>query len=281
MAIKLQTPVTIETAPFTISEGSTVLVMGSCFAQNIGDRLSMGGSASRVYCNPLGVMYNPLSVARGVEIVQRGEKFDKQALVYHNGLWHSMEHHGKFSAATANETLERINKPAISHADYLIITLGTAFVYYMNGRVVANCHKLPEKEFERKMVGVMQVVEALDRVAGAYPESRIIISVSPIRYLRDGLSNNFLSKSTLRLGVEEFCSRDREKRLYFPAYEILIDELRDYRFTCDDMCHPTPQARDYIWERFSQQFIEQGYQRSIVEWERKERRAAHLPLSSL
>lgn len=326
--LKLQTVVETPQPPFAIGCGDRVAVVGSCFAENIGSRLSLlneevslvgqgtsgeslegeslegeslvgesleGGSLigesvvgesligqeilrQSVIVNPCGIVYNPLSVSRSFEIMRRGEKFSEGDLVERDGLFHSMQHHGKFSHPTAQEVLSTINRPAVEALDYIIITLGTIYTYFYKGVAVANCHKLPEKEFERRALSLEEVTSALKGIAELYPEARIIITVSPIRHLRDGLSQNSLSKATLRVAASQFCALDPTRRVYFPSFEIMIDELRDYRFTESDMCHPTQQARDYIWQRFSELYLADSLRMQLYAREKELRHLAHRPL---
>ncbi len=279
MSLKLQTEVKIPKAPFRVVAGGNILIIGSCFAENIGSKLELiDGLEARVYCNPSGVVYNPLSVAIACENFRYGRKFSQSELREHNKLWHSMLHHGKFSASTPQEVLTKINRDAVEEIDYIVITLGTAFVYFMEGEVVSNCHKIPEREFSRRKISVQECVDALQRVANCYPKAKIIVSLSPIRHLRDGLSENSLSKATLRVAIDKFCGENSQDRFYFPSYEILIDELRDYRFTAEDMCHPTTQTKDYIWHRFSDTMLEDKLIEMVSSAIKEQRAAAHRPL---
>lgn len=250
--MKFLTPVLLPHYPFQIEAKDKVLVMGSCFAQHIADRMAALGS---VVDNPFGVVYNPLSIASCLQILHDGRQFTVSDLSFRDSLWHSFAHHGSFSAPTPEEVLARINRDAQREFDYIILTLGTAYVYQLDGVVVANCHKFPENEFSRRLASVDECYHSLERVAALYPKARIVLTVSPIRYLRDGLSQNSLSKATLRLAIDRLVTAMPERAFYFPSFEILVDELRDYRFTTDDMCHPTPQAVEYIWDRFSAAFL--------------------------
>ncbi len=284
--LKLQTIVETREPNFQISVDDKIMVVGSCFAQYLGEKLSFGfadsdthsWSAKRLFANPNGVMYNPLSVARAVEIVRGGEDFDNNDLVLRDGLYHSMLFHGSFSRNTSEETLQRINREPIEAVDVIVLTLGTAYVYFRGGEVVANCHKLPEIEFERQLITVEESVEAMQRVARCYPNAKIIVTLSPIRHLRDGLVQNSLSKATLRVAIDKFCSENPEQRSYFAAYEIVMDELRDYRFTEEDMCHPTLQTREYIWQRFSQLYVCDELNAKIVSAIKVARHASHRQL---
>ncbi len=276
--MKLSTPVQITTPPFTIEPHHRVLVVGSCFAENIGEHLALL-DGERITKNPTGVMYNPLSVARSVEIFRTGEHFSHRDLVEYGGLWHSMDFHGSFSSPSPEQALLNMNsRGTVPDIDVVVVTLGTAFVYFREGRVVANCHKMPEREFQRRRITVEESSDALRRIYEAYPNARFVVSLSPIRHLRDGLEQNSLSKATLRLALAEFCEADPERRVYFAANEILLDELRDYRFTATDMCHPTEQAREIIWERFAAAYLSAEYQQQLLLAQKEARRRAHRPL---
>ncbi len=281
--MKLQTLVEIPKPNFVITPTHRVAIVGSCFADNIASKMELINSSDKweellVYNNPVGIVYNPLSVVRSLEILRSGEVFCAEDLVLRDGLYHSMAHHGKFSHSTSEKTLEAINRGQVESLDYIIITLGTIYTYFYNGTAVANCHKIPDKEFTRRPLTLSEISQALGKVASLYPTSKIIITLSPIRHLRDGLIANSLSKATLRVAIEEFCAHDTTSRFYFPSYELMMDELRDYRFTAEDMCHPTPQARDYIWHRFSTLLLSNDYREALLQKERTLRRTAHRPL---
>lgn len=284
--LKLQTVVDIKKPQFTISAENRVLVLGSCFAQHLAEQLRYGvGEESlvewgqrRLYSNPNGVVYNPLSVARVAQILHIGEQFAEDDLVEWQQMYHAMDFHGSFSRSTKLEALRAVNRESVQGVDRVVITLGTSFVYFREGRVVANCHRLPEREFERRRITLQESVDALERVAECYPEAKIVVTVSPIRHLRDGLVENSVSKSLLRVACDEFCNRDPQNRFYFPSYEIVMDELRDYRFTEADMCHPTLQTKDYVWERFSELLIDEDLQRSIFAGGRAAKAKAHRPI---
>lgn len=277
--MKLTTPVTLPVAPFKIGVNDRVLVVGSCFAEHTAAKLASAATIGyTIYSNPFGVLYNPLSIARCVSILRRGEQFAESDLVERDGLWHSLDFHGSFSAPTSGEVLSRINRQAVGQLDVIIVTLGTAYVYFREGRVVANCHKLPEREFSRRRISVDEAVGALNHLAQLYPDAKFVCSLSPIRHLRDGLIENSASKAILRLALDQFCAAAPKERFYFPAYEMMNDELRDYRFTEVDMCHPTLQARDYIWEKFASLMLCDELQAQVVEGQRAARAAAHRSL---
>lgn len=273
--MKFLTPVILPNFDFKISPKDRVLVVGSCFAQSIGDRLAV---LDGVVNNPFGVLYNPLSIADAADALKQGRQFSASDLVFRDGLWHSFAHHGSFSDSNAGEVLRRINRTPAPDFDYIIITLGSAYVYERSGVVVANCHKFPEVEFTRRRANVGECADALKSIAELYPASKIILTVSPIRHLRDGLAANFLSKSTLRLAIAEIAEFLPQQVFYFPSYEILTDELRDYRYTTADMCHPTEQAAAYIFEKFSACALSDSTIQTITQAEKQAKHNAHRPL---
>lgn len=274
--------------------------LGSCFSESMGERLTQAKFACDV--NPFGILYNPFSIAKAIETMAGGRLYDEDSpelFSTGDGWWHSFMHHSRFSAPTKEECLRLINErlqPAIEalpKLDCLLVTLGTAYVYFRKDRTkegaagplfdeaVANCHKLPEKCFVRTLVEPSGVFEALDRAFGRLrelnPKLTIVFTVSPVRHARDGFHGSQLSKASLLLGVEELCRKWPDNCLYFPAYEILMDELRDYRFYADDMLHPSTLAVDYIWECFCQTYLTKGTRDVMAECLSVSRDLAHRP----
>lgn len=251
--------------PFRISYQDQLLSMGSCFAEHIGRRLEERHFYSLL--NPFGILYNPASIARGLERLLQDAPFRDEELFEHLGLWHSFWHHGAFSHPGREQALEGMNlayrraQGFLLSANRLILTLGTAYVFVsrQSGAVVANCHKLPGHYFERRRLSVREVIAALEpalqELKLRLPALEVILTVSPVRHIRDGLVENQRSKAALLLAVEELSGQNGFIH-YFPSYEIAIDELRDYRFFEADMIHPAPVAVEYIWERFGQAFFE-------------------------
>jgi len=290
--IKLSTPVTIEPSQYTVSHQTPLLLMGSCFTDHIGQRLIQSGF--EVLCNPFGTLYNPCSVAACMQQALRNEPVTEQHLVHHDGLWHSWLHHSRFSHPDKTECLNRCNDSIVQTHNFLaqhptiIITFGTAFIYslvapdaapQMRHRVVANCHKLPSGMFERRRLSISEIVNLWGDMVSQLESAgvaRIIFTVSPIRHMADGAHGNQLSKSTLLLAVDSLielypiCS-------YFDSYEILLDELRDYRFYDRDMCHPSSLAVDIIWERFQQTFMTGQTIELARQYERQQRQSLHRP----
>ncbi len=238
------------------------LLLGSCFAETIGRKLLEYRFTGDV--NPFGVLYNPFSIADALERLIENRPFVASELFNYDGWWYSWAHHGSFSAKTQEQALANINTiysvatERFEQTDVLILTFGSAWVYEHDGSVVANCHKVPEREFTRRRLSVDEIVERytvlLSRLLKNRPHLRIVFSVSPIRYLRNGATENQTSKAILLLAAEALC-RQFEVAIYFPSYEIVLDELRDYRFFADDMIHPSSMAVEYVWERFCAAFF--------------------------
>ena len=259
--MKLNTPVEIRPLDKRLTYKDSILFVGSCFADEIGRRCTERYFDTRV--NPFGVLFNPCSISdclgllEGYGINAEQCSFIPEDVIETSGGFCSFHHHGSMARPTAQEFLDNANKVLADASDFyyregwVVVTLGTAFIYTdkESGNVVANCHKLPADRFERTMISADQVYDALSQYVAARPERQWIFTVSPVRHLADGLHANTLSKATLHLGIQKLVERYPNAH-YFPAYEILIDELRDYRFYADDMMHPSAQAADYIFERF-------------------------------
>lgn len=290
--MQLTTPVTLQKNDIEITHKSNIMLLGSCFAQNIGNRLQAG--KFNVCTNPFGIIYNPLSISTVLHRAISGEEFtaDSPEISESNERWHSILHHSDFSRRTKEELITTINSSlqaahnCIQNADILIITFGTAYVYTRNcdGRVVSNCHKMPAKEFTRRLLSVDEITECMSRVLTPITEARpgvkIIFTVSPIRHLRDGAHDNQLSKATLLLAIEQLQKRYMHNAAYFPAYEIVLDELRDYRFYADDMAHPAPIAVEYIWQQFADTHISSSSQALCHTIEDINRALAHRPFDA-
>ena len=251
-----QTEIKIQPLEQTISYGDGLLFLGSCFADEVGGLCrGLGFDAS---VNPFGVLYNPASIAQSVDRLDSGTPFCHVDVIgVGEGQYCTFSHNTAFWSCSEEELLEQVNQSlAEAHAHFLkskwiIVSLGTSWVFRNkeNGAVVSNCHKLPANQFERQFLSVEQSSQCLSGIVQHHPEKQFIFTISPLRHLKDGLHENQLSKAALLLAVDEVCKK-HDNAHYFPAYEILIDELRDYRFYKEDMVHPTEQAVRYIWERF-------------------------------
>ena len=262
--MNLQTKITVAAPDFLIDYNSRLMMLGSCFAENMGSKFSY--YKFDVDVNPCGIIYNPLSVANVLRLIVEGKQFEKSDLRQVGGKWVSLYHHGAFSSTDPDECLRRINDRLtkatgeLRTLDLLVITWGTAWVYRYTREniVVSNCHKIPSQEFERSRLSVEDIVKEylvlIGRLREINPGLRILFTVSPIRHWKDGAHGNQLSKATLLLAIDRL-REELQHVYYFPAYEILLDELRDYRFYADDMLHMSGFTVDYIWERFLYSFI--------------------------
>lgn len=253
----LSTPVLIPRGK-VITYYDSIISMGSCFAENMGSKLKEG--KFDVLMNPFGILYNPISIKDAVLRIISNEPFSAADLFLHNDLWHSWMHHGQFSSINKATALSMMNTSLrdaheqLKGGNAFIITLGSAYVYRKrkDGAVVANCHKVSSSEFDKVRLTVDEVQESLYDVYNALssfnPNVEIILTVSPVRHIRDGILESQRSKAVLLLAAEQLCMNKRIN--YFPSYEIMMDELRDYRFYAEDMLHPNVTAVDYIWEKF-------------------------------
>lgn len=262
--MKFRTIVDLPPERFVLSPDDRVLLSGSCFTSAIGRHLLDSMPYGHVMANPFGVLYNPYSIATTIEILLSRDSFPNHYIYKGvDGLWHSRLHSGDFSASSEEQCRALIEerfgaaRRLLSAADVLVLTWGTSYVYALkeDGEIVGNCHKEPSSAFEVRRLRVEEIVtqyEALLRtLRDARPGLNVVLTVSPYRYVKYGLHENTLSKSVLHLAAEQLTERF-DYVSYFPAYEIVNDELRDYRFFESDMAHPSAQASDYVWERFSQ-----------------------------
>ena len=252
--MELLTKVNIQPSAKKIGYQDKILLLGSCFADNVGEKF--GEYYFQTTVNPFGTLYNPASIANSLLPIDS----DHLPITYHNGLWHSMMHHGSFSHPDKNELLRRYEQSqvmmhnALQEASIIIVTLGTSWVYEMNGMVVANCHKLPAVNFIRRRLTVEEIVQMWQPIIEQMPHKHWIFTVSPIRHIKDGLHENQISKAILLQAIDCLVSNSAVVS-YFPSYELMLDELRDYRFYAEDMVHPSQVAVDYIWERFVEAYM--------------------------
>ena len=254
--MKLYTSVDIAPSPKKIAYNDKILLLGSCFADNIGTKF--GEYYFQTTVNPYGTLYNPASIAKAISGIGNGVL--DIGFVEHNGLWHSLSHHGSFSRADKEDLVRACEqskvqlREALQQASIMIITFGTAWVYEYEDKVVANCHKLPANRFVRRRMTVDEIVEIWQPILAAMPDKHWIFTVSPIRHVKDGLHENQISKAILLQAVDRLTAKQLDSPIgglsYFPSYEIMLDELRDYRFYAEDMVHPSQVAVDYIWQRF-------------------------------
>ena len=250
--------------PVKINHRQKMMLVGSCFTEQIGNKLSQ--HKFNVLENPNGILFNPVSIAKAVETYVTGKIYTESELFYHSELWGSWQHHTKFSSIIKDQALAQINASQqranrfIRDAEWILLTLGSAFVYedrmIVNKgnfeNVVANCHKVPADKFNRRLLDVLEVktvlIEMIAEVRKVNPAVKFIFTISPVRHLREGFIENNRSKATLIQAVHSL-TNDTDI-FYFPAYELIIDDLRDYRFYAEDMVHPNYAATNYVWEKF-------------------------------
>ena len=287
--MKLQTIVDIKPSEWKIGYEDKILMVGSCFADEIGEQMKQRNL--QVTCNPFGTLYNPLSIAQALSI-----QMSEVSFLFYDGLWHSMAHHGSFSRADKTEAEQAVKasietmQNALQEATVVIVTFGTAWVYELvesqkskveRPYVVGNCHKMPGEWFERRRLSVEEIVEAWQPIIEQYSDKKWVFTVSPIRHIKDGLHENQISKATLLMAVEQLRVESQESRVsYFPSYEILLDELRDYRFYADDLVHPSTMAVNYIWERFVATFCTPQTQNEMMIQHKRWKHEHHIPLHS-
>ena len=315
--MKFFSPVTIPPPARKVSLQDRILLLGSCFADSVGEKMAAGGFCVNV--NPFGTLYNPESIARAIRMLDSDSLFGPADCVEMGagaGRTCSFMHHTSFARKTAEEFLQNANDKLLKAREFwktcnvLILSLGTSFVWYHDGSAVANCLKRPAKEFTRRMLSSEESSRLLEEIASAHPEKHLILTVSPIRHLGDGARANALSKASLLLAAEalvnkalvaretvsDFGPYEQERAVplatntnsaencfglcdYFPAFEIMMDELRDYRFYSEDLVHPTPAAVSFIWDRFLDSFVEPSDLDPIRTNEKASRQVAHRPLA--
>ena len=263
--MELRTTFEIEPSVNKITYNDPVLFTGSCFATEMGKQFEAGKMP--VLINPSGTVYNPVSVCNTLDTIMEGRKYTSDDIFNYNGIWLSFNHYTDFSAEDPVTVLERINSAAershkfVSAAKFLFITFGTARVYRWNksGRIVSNCHKIPSSEFTNELLAPSQIVSLWDaeltKLKSLFPALKVVFTISPVRHWKDGAHGNQISKSVLILAVEELMSHPSGPG-YFPAYELVMDDLRDYRFYDDDMLHPSSSAINYVWQRFSDCYLD-------------------------
>jgi hypothetical protein len=284
--MKFRTEVAAVPADFKIRYSDKIVMLGSCFVENISSKFS--GAGFQVNVNPFGIVYNPMSLSINLNRLLDNKEFTADDLFRDKDVYHSFSHHGRFSGNDPELVLGGINSSLTDSAaflresDWLILTFGTAFVYRLQstGEVVSNCHKVPANQFTYKRLTVEEIVtewtNLVSRLKATVPGIKILLTVSPIRHWKDGIHENQLSKSILLLAVDELIKRFPDC-YYFPSYETLLDDLRDYRFYAEDMLHPSLKAIDYIWEKFSETYFDKETTAKMREYEQIRQALNHVP----
>lgn len=248
---------------YAINHAHKLLLIGSCFAENIGEKLQK--HCFKTLINPSGILFNPSSISSCIKALLNQEAINESSLLNHGGIYLSFNYHSSIYGHSKAELLSKIKSiqtefyDNIKLTNYLIITFGTAYVYHhkINKTIVANCHKQPGTDFEKRLLTVNDIVsdykQLILQLKKINPNIHIVFTVSPVKYLKDGLEENSISKATLLLAVNQICKETNA--FYFPAYELVTDDLRDYRFYKEDLAHPNEQAIDYVWNKFSDTFF--------------------------
>ena len=257
--MKLQTKIPLKRATKNLIDyQSNVLLLGSCFSENIGNQLNYFKFQSTQ--NPFGILFHPKAIENLITNTSNKKVYSSDDLIYQNEIWHSFDAHSSLSSASENELLNKLNvaisltNKKIKEASHIIITLGTSWVYrYIEtDTIVANCHKIPQKKFLKELLSVSEISESLARsislIKSVNSDAALIFTVSPVRHLKDGFIENTQSKSHLIAAIHTLVNEQDVS--YFPSYEIMMDELRDYRFYAEDMIHPNKTAINYIWRKF-------------------------------
>lgn len=273
-----------------LSHDGSMIMFGSCFSDNIGRKLY--DAMFQVDINPFGTTFNPSSIYDNIKYLLSRTKVSDDNLFVHNGVWNNFRYHSRFSGTEKEEVKDVMNARLESAYDNLtksksvFMTFGTAYyyVYLRDEKVVNNCHKLPQYDFEKRILSVESIVadysSLIVELKQLNPDIKIVFTVSPIRHISDGLAENQLSKSILRVAVSEIIKKYPDNCIYFPAYEIMMDDLRDYRFYASDMVHPSDTAIDYIWEVFCESFMTSGTLDIVKRCIKLSKRLYHRPMTN-
>lgn len=263
--MQFRTPIPISESNFPIDYNAKIMSLGSCFAVNMAEKLEYFKFQNS--CNPFGIIFNPVSIEKLIERVVNKVFFTENDIFFHNDLWHCFEVHSELShpdreafLSTLNQLIETTHQQ-ITASTHFQITYGTAWVYSYNKKqqIVANCHKIPQKEFTKELLSIERIQNAIQNtielIQTLNQEAKFTFTVSPVRHIKDGFVENQRSKAHLICAIHEIDNSQLITHNYFPSYEIMMDELRDYRFYAEDMLHPNQVAIDYIWQRFKETFI--------------------------
>lgn len=287
--MNFRTEIPIQKSDFPINYHSKLLFLGSCFAENIGKKFRYYKFQSTI--NPFGIIFNPVSLEKLIKRVVDKNYFTEKDIFFHNDLWHCFEIHSELSNSNKEEFLDNLNaiikstNRQINDLTHCFITLGTSWVYRNNqsNEIVANCHKVPQKEFTKVLLSTKQIEESLQNIVSLIhslnPNVKFVFTVSPVRHIKDGFIENNVSKANLISSVNTIVKQNSNCSNYFPSYEIVMDELRDYRFYNEDMLHPNQQAIDYIWEKFSFSFFSNDTIKVAKEIESIQKGLSHRPFN--
>ncbi|GGH40504.1 hypothetical protein IA57_02190 [Mangrovimonas yunxiaonensis] len=286
--MKLQTTIPLVKQQHNqIDYHAKLLLLGSCFVEHMGEKLDY--FKFQTLQNPFGILFQPLAIEHLMAHAINGKTYTDEAVFFLNEQWHSFEAHSKLSSPSKEELLQKLNqqttvtKQWLNSASHILITLGTAWVYRHKetNAIVANCHKVPQKQFQKELLSIAAIVESLEAILvlikACNPKAKVIFTVSPVRHLKDGFVENTQSKAHLVSAIHQVVNRAQSH--YFPSYEIMMDELRDYRFYAKDMVHPNDVAINYIWERFKNTWIADAAQPTMKTVAEIQKGLSHRPFN--
>ena len=288
--MKLQTQIPLEKQEPVINYHSKLVLLGSCFAENMAEKFSY--YKFQIEVNPLGVLFHPVAILDLLTRAHQNTPYSEKDVFFSNGCWQSFRAHSRLNSTSQAEMLERLNtalkstQTQLKNASHIIITFGTAWVYehIESKTTVANCHKQPQKEFKKSILSIDQLQETFESIRSILksfnPEVSVVFSISPVRHLKDGFVENNQSKAHLMAALHAVINTT-ENTHYFPSYELLMDELRDYRFYKEDMVHPNPIAINYIWEKFQSIWIDAKVNPIMQEVNQLQKGFAHKPFNPL
>ncbi len=268
---------------------SKVLLFGSCFSENISGKLSYFKFQN--FSNPFGILFHPIGIENLITNAMNQKKYTEKDIFFHNERWHSFDSHSQLSNASKDELLQNLNAQIVStnkqleECSHLIITLGTSWIYrhIESNKIVANCHKIPQKKFLKELLSIDGISSSLEAIISLTksinPKIEIIFTVSPVRHIKDGFIENSLSKSHLISAIHQVIE-PRYNTHYFPSFEIMMDDLRDYRFYNYDMIHPNETAINYIWENFKSTWIHQDSNKIMEQVDTIQKGLAHKPFNA-
>ena len=283
------TPIPIPKNEFPIDYTSKVMSIGSCFAVNMAEKLDYYKFQNS--CNPFGILFHPLAIEKLIEYAVSEKKFTDVDVFFHNERWHCFDAHSDLSTSNKDDLLATLNAILVSVHEYImqashcIITYGTSWVYrhIESQKIVANCHKVPQKQFQKELLTVATIQESITNTVNLIctlnPQCKLIFTVSPVRHIKDGFVENQRSKANIISALHETFDFQLSTVTYFPSYEIMMDELRDYRFYADDMLHPNQTAINYIWKRFVDAVISEKAWSTMDEVESIQKSLAHKPFN--
>ena len=287
--MQFRTQIPISKSNYPIDYNATIMSLGSCFAVNMAEKLDYFKFQNS--CNPFGILFHSLAIEKLIDFAVSEKQFTENDIFFHNERWHCFDMHSDLSnsnkeelVATLNTIIKSINQQ-ITESTHFIITYGTSWVYrnIESDAIVANCHKVPQKQFKKELLSVEEIKKSITNtvklIHSVNPDCTIIFTVSPVRHIKDGFVENQWSKANIISALHESFDFRLSTINYFPSYEIMMDELRDYRFYAEDMLHPNQVAIDYIWKRFQETTISETAFATMDEVESIQKSLSHKPFN--